>query len=117
MLRLTESAGRKLSEVLAQQAEHGKSWYGLRLRVEAGCCSGPRYGLSLTEREAEGDWVGEFGGLRVLVDRDSAPQLQGLCIDFIETPEGSGFTVENPNALPVTGAPRESGGGCGCGGQ
>src|SRR5437879_10300065 len=52
MLRLTESAGRKLSEVLAQQAEHGKSWYGLRLRVEAGCCSGPRYGLSLTEREA-----------------------------------------------------------------
>ena len=108
MLTLTEAASRKLGEVMAQQAEHGKSWYGLRLNAQAGCCSGPKYGLSLAEEVRTDDWVGEFGGVRVLVDPESAPLASGLRIDYVETPEATGFAIENPNPAPRSG-------GCGCG--
>jgi len=108
MLTLTEAASRKLGEVMAQQAEHGKSWYGLRLNAQAGCCSGPKYGLSLAEEARTDDWVGEFGGVRVLVDPESAPLASGLRIDYVETPEATGFAIENSNPVPRSG-------GCGCG--
>ena len=117
MLTLTEAASRKLADVLTQQSEHGKSYLGLRLSAMSGCCSGPQYGLSLAEQTQDGDWVGEIGGIKVLVDPESAPMLNGVRIDYVETPQGAGFTIENPDA---TGAPRESGGcggGCSCGGH
>jgi iron-sulfur cluster assembly protein len=111
MVTLTEAASRKLGEVLAQQAEHGRAWYGLRLSANGGCCSGPRYGIALAEAAAADDWVGEFAGVRVLVDPGSAPLLAGVRIDFVRTPEGDGFTIVNPDALPM------AGGGCACGGH
>jgi len=111
MVTLTEAASRKLGEVLAQQAEHGRAWYGLRLSANGGCCSGPRYGIALADAAAAGDWVGEFAGVRVLVDPESAPLLAGVRIDFVQTPEGDGFTIVNPDALPM------AGGGCACGGH
>ncbi len=113
MVTLTAAASRKLGEVLAQQAEHGRAWYGLRLSANGGgCgCSGPRYGIALAEAAAAGDWVGEFSGVRVLVDPESAALLSGVRIDFVETPEGAGFTIVNPDALPM------AGGGCACGGD
>ncbi|HEY6865664.1 MAG TPA: iron-sulfur cluster assembly accessory protein [Candidatus Eisenbacteria bacterium] len=111
MLTLTEAASRKLGEVLAQQADHGKAYLGLRLMASPGCCSGPQYGLSLAERTEDGDWVGEYGGIKVMVDPESAPLLSGVRIDFVETAEGSGFTIENPAA-----ADPAAGGGCACGG-
>ena len=110
MLTLTEAASRKLEQVLAQQAEHGRTFLGLRLSATGGCCSGPRYGLALAEATAAGDWVGEYGGVKVLVDPASAPLLSGIRIDYIETEQGAGFTIENPNASP----PAETS-GCGCG--
>lgn len=107
---MTEAASRKLVEVLAQQAEHGKTYSGLRLMASPGCCSGPQYGLSLAESAEANDWVGEYGGIKVMVDPESAPLLTGVKIDFVETPEGAGFTIENPAAAPV------GEGGCACGG-
>jgi iron-sulfur cluster assembly accessory protein len=110
MVTLSEAASAKLGEVLGQQAAHGKSWYGLRLVAQGGCsCSGPSYGLSLAEAMEEGDWVGEFGGIKVLVDPASAPLLEGVTIDYVRTPEAEGFTIENAHAA--------GGGGCGCGGH
>ena len=78
----------------------------------SGCCSGPQYGLSLAEQTQEGDWVGEYGGIKVMVDPESAPMLTGIRIDYVETPQGSGFTIENPGAMVA----RETSGGCGGGG-
>lgn len=118
MLTLTEAASRKLAEVLAQQSEHGKSFLGLRLSAMSGCCSGPQYGLSLAEQTQEGDWVGEYGGIKVLVDPESAPRLSGIRIDYVETPQGSGFTIENPNTADAKEASGGcGGGGCACGGH
>jgi iron-sulfur cluster assembly protein len=52
-----------------------------------------------------GDWVGEFGGVKVLVDPESAKVLNGVRIDFVESLQGSGFAIQNPNAVRS----------CGCG--
>lgn len=105
MVTLSDVASRKLSEIIAAQ---GEKVYGLRLHAMAGCCSGPSFGMSLADASMPGDWEGEIAGLRVLVDEDSAPLLQGASIDYVETPEASGFTIKNPNMV-------QAGGGCGCG--
>ncbi len=131
MLKLTDAATRKLSEVISQQSDHGASVYGLRLSVYKGGCSGYQYGMSLAEKVEQGDWVGEFDGVRVLVDADSAPLLEGVNIDYVETLQASGFTISNPNAAKGCGCGKSfeteesasgeeqggCGGGCGCGGH
>ncbi|HKQ59212.1 MAG TPA: iron-sulfur cluster assembly accessory protein [Candidatus Eisenbacteria bacterium] len=102
MLTLTEAASRKLAEIMSQQQEPVA---GLRVFVQKGGCSGFSYGMSFAPEVAAGDWVGEFGGVKVLVDPDSAPVLNGVKIDFVESLQGSGFAIENPNAKRS----------CGCG--
>lgn len=116
MITLTEAASRKLGEVISQQGQHGNAVYGLRLSVYPGGCSGIQYGLELAKERAEDDWEGEFGGVKVLVDSEFAPLLQGVSIDYVETLQQSGFTISNPNASPSGGCGC-GGGGCGCGGH
>ncbi len=118
MVTLTEAASRKLGEVIHQQTEHGARVYGLRLSAMEGCCSGPQYGMELASEPAEGDWVGEFAGIKVLMDAGSAPLLEGVSIDYIETLQQSGFTITNPRAQAAEGGGCGcGGGGCGCGGH
>ncbi len=116
MLTISDAATRKISEVIAQQTEHGGEVYGLRISAAPGCCSGAQYGLSLAKEAEEGDWEGTFGGVRVLVDSDSAPLLQGVAVDYVETPDGAGFTIQNPNAVEQPHGGSCGSGGCGCGG-
>jgi len=47
----------------------------------------------------------EFGDLKVFVDPASAPLLDGVTVDFLDSMEGSGFKFDNPNAKA----------NCGCG--
>lgn len=102
MVTLTEIASRKLSELLAQQDPPAA---GLRLSVHPGGCSGYSYGMQFAEAEQPGDWVGEFHGVKVFVDPQSAPVLQGIEVDWIETLQQTGFAIRNPNAARS----------CGCG--
>ena len=53
----------------------------------------------------DGDVVKDFDGVDVVVDRMSAPYLMGATIDFVDTIEKQGFTIDNPNAT----------GSCACG--
>lgn len=115
MLTLSEAAAQKLNEVIRQQADSGGQVYGLRISASPGCCSGAQYGMSLAKEMEAGDWQGEFGGVKVLVDPSSAPLLQGVAIDYVESPEGSGFTINNPNPAPSSGGCGCGSGGCGCG--
>ncbi|MEO5618176.1 MAG: iron-sulfur cluster assembly accessory protein [Candidatus Eisenbacteria bacterium] len=105
MVTLSDLASRKLSEIIAAQ---GEKVYGLRVHAMAGCCSGPSFGMSLAAEVMPGDWEGEFSGVRLIVDPESAGLLDGATIDYVETPEASGFTIQNPKAVAA-------GGGCGCG--
>ena len=113
MLTLTDAASRKLTEVIRQQTEHDGEIYGLRISAAPGCCSGAQYGMSLAKQAEQGDWEAEFGGVKVLVDTESAPFLEGVSIDYVETPDGSGFTIKNPNVVEK--AEGGCGSGCSCG--
>ena len=70
----------------------------LRLVVKTGGCSGFRYDLYFDERDLEGDSVVDFDGVGVVIDRKSAPYLEGASIDYEDTLQSSGFQINNPNA-------------------
>ena len=99
---LTEVAAVKVKALIEQE---GRDDLRLRIAVQPGGCSGLRYQLFFDDRELDGDLFRDFQGLRVGVDRMSAPYLQGAVIDFVDTIEKQGFTIDNPNA----------GGSCACG--
>jgi iron-sulfur cluster assembly accessory protein len=100
---LTDPAAEKVASLLAQE---GRDDLALRVAVQPGGCSGLRYQLFFDERSLDGDAVHEFGaGVKVVVDRMSVPYLSGATIDFVDTIEKQGFTIDNPNA----------GGSCACG--
>jgi iron-sulfur cluster assembly accessory protein len=101
-ISLTDAAATKVSTLLSQE---GRDDLRLRIAVQPGGCSGLRYQLYFDEREIDGDIVSEFSGVQVVTDRMSAPYLMGATIDFIDTIEKQGFTIDNPNAT----------GSCACG--
>jgi iron-sulfur cluster assembly accessory protein len=101
---LSDTAADKVKSLLAQE---GRDDLALRVAVQPGGCSGLRYQLFFDERALDGDAVQEYadGAVRVVVDRMSVPYLSGATIDFVDTIEKQGFTIDNPNA----------GGSCACG--
>ncbi|SHF45499.1 HesB/IscA family protein [Streptoalloteichus hindustanus] len=101
-VELSEAAAGKAKALLDQE---GRDDMYLRIAVQPGGCAGLRYQLFFDERTLDGDAFRDFGGLKVVVDRMSAPYVQGAVIDFVDTIEKQGFTIENPNAT----------GSCACG--
>jgi iron-sulfur cluster assembly accessory protein len=99
---LSDAARAKVRNLLDQE---GRDDLKLRIAVQPGGCSGLRYQLFFDERSLEGDVVTDFGGVDVVVDRMSVPYLAGANIDFVDTIEKQGFTIDNPNAA----------GSCACG--
>jgi iron-sulfur cluster assembly accessory protein len=99
---LTDEAASKVKALLEQE---GRDDLRLRIAVQPGGCSGLRYQLFFDERSLDGDTITDFGGVEVAVDRMSVPYLSGAKIDFVDTIEKQGFTIDNPNA----------GGSCACG--
>jgi len=99
---LTEQAASKVQVLLAQE---GRDDLNLRIAVQPGGCSGLRYQLFFDDRSLDGDVRNEISGVGVVVDRMSLPYLGGAVIDFVDTIEKQGFTIDNPNA----------GGSCACG--
>ena len=94
-ISLTATAATKVSSLLEQE---GRDDLRLRIAVQPGGCSGLRYQLFFDERFLDGDQTYEFGGVEVIVDRMSGPYLGGATIDFVDTIEKQGFTIDNPNA-------------------
>jgi len=101
-LSLTTAAAGKVRALLDQE---GRDDLRLRVAVQPGGCSGMQYQLFFDERSLDGDLELSINDVPVVVDRMSAPYLGGATIDFTDTIEQQGFTIDNPNA----------GGGCACG--
>ena len=99
---LTDGAAAKVKALLDQE---GRDDMHLRIAVQPGGCAGLRYQLFFDDRSLDGDLFRDFNGLKVGVDRMSAPYLQGAVIDFVDSIEKQGFTIDNPNAT----------GSCACG--
>jgi iron-sulfur cluster assembly accessory protein len=101
-INVSDTAAAKVKSLLEQE---GRDDLQLRIAVQPGGCSGLRYQLFFDERNLDGDIVTEFNGVSVVVDRMSSPYLNGAVIDFVDTIEKQGFTIDNPNAT----------GSCACG--
>ena len=101
-INVTDTAAAKVKSLLEQE---GRDDLQLRIAVQPGGCSGLRYQLFFDERQLDGDVVSDFNGVNVVVDRMSSPYLNGATIDFVDSIEKQGFTIDNPNAT----------GSCACG--
>lgn len=99
---LTDNAAGKVRSLLEQE---GRTDLRLRVAVQPGGCSGLIYQLYFDERMLDGDAVRDFDGVEVIVDKMSVPYLAGATIDFEDTIQKQGFTIDNPNAQ----------GSCACG--
>lgn len=98
----TEAAIVKIREFLETLDEaRGKN---LRIFVQGGGCSGFEYGFTFDDTK-DGDVSVPQQDIEVLVDPFSLPYLQGCEVDYRSSLMGSGFSVNNPNAV----------GSCGCG--
>ncbi len=102
MLTLTEIAAGKVKELLA---EEGRDDIALRVAVQPGGCSGLRYAMYLDDQVSDKDAVEEQHGVRLVVDKLSVPYLSQATVDFVDTLDQTGFTIDNPAAQ----------GSCACG--
>jgi iron-sulfur cluster assembly accessory protein len=103
MVTLTEVAQNRIREIMQETPDaQGKA---LRLFVEGGGCAGFQYGFTFDDKHAD-DTVMQHQGFELAIDPGSAMYVTGVTIDYVESLEGAGFKIENPNA---------SGGHCGCG--
>jgi iron-sulfur cluster assembly protein len=103
MITITDKGAEKVREFLSSQ-DADISSAGLRVAVRGGGCSGFQYQLAFDEQRAE-DTVFMDHGLKLLCDNDSLPFVHGSVIDYVESLQGAGFKVENPNVVAA----------CGCG--
>ena len=124
---LTPAAADAIRDLMAKRNLEG---YALRVFVSGGGCSGFQYGMALEANIREQDLKWEHHGVSVVVDEVSIDYLNGATIDYIDDNlMGTGFKIENPNALSSCGcgssfkskegdASAEASGcgsGCGCG--
>jgi iron-sulfur cluster assembly accessory protein len=94
-IRLTETAAGEVQKLIT---EEGRPEIALRIAVQPGGCSGLRYAMYLDDQVSEKDLLEEQFGVKVVVDKMSVPYLTQATIDWVDSLEASGFTIDNPAA-------------------
>lgn len=102
VVTITPAAAQAVKDLLVKRNLEG---YALRVFISGGGCSGFQYGMALENNFRETDLTTEFNGVKVVVDEISIDYLRGASIDYVDDIMGSGFKIENPNAVSS----------CGCG--
>lgn len=122
-ITLTSAAADAVRELLAKRNLEG---YALRIFVSGGGCSGYQYGMALEGNVRDSDLVYEQHDVKLVVDEVSINYLRGSTVDYVDEIMGSGFKIDNPNAVASCGcgssfrtkeeadASYDGGGGCGC---
>ncbi|MGH2356558.1 MAG: iron-sulfur cluster insertion protein ErpA [Candidatus Limnocylindria bacterium] len=96
LVTVTDAAARKVVELRSRE---GKVDARLRLFVKSGGCSGFSYGLAFDDKMNDDDRVEEHSGVPVVIDSFSAQYVDGAEIDYVDSLMGSGFAINNPNAV------------------
>ena len=104
MINISPMASEKLKEILVEQGEEGSS---LRVVLMPGAHGGAQYMLALEKEARSDDTIIDSEGVKILIDADSAPMMEGAEIDYMDGLMRSGFVINNPNIQS---------GGCACGG-
>lgn len=100
---ITAQAATKVRELLDREIsaapdEHAGKEYALRVAVQPGGCAGLRYSLYFDDRKLDGDVISAIHDVEIRVDKMSAPYLAGAEVDYVDSLQQSGFTINNPNA-------------------
>jgi iron-sulfur cluster insertion protein len=101
MVTITDTAENKIRELMKEEPDVE----GLRIYVRGGGCHGYQYGMAFESKIGEDDTIIEKGGIKVIMDPQSAPLLSGAEVDYVDSLQGSGFSIKNPQAKTT----------CGCG--
>ncbi|NNK47452.1 MAG: iron-sulfur cluster assembly accessory protein [Gemmatimonadetes bacterium] len=99
MLTFTDGARAHVVAFLADESEP----LAVRIEVLDSSPLAPQYDLALieeSEKESD-DQIYEQGGFEVVIPRSSVDLLQGATVDWVESMQGSGFKVVNPNIVPI----------------
>ena len=99
---ITNKAAEKLKEVLKENKKEGS---GLRVEIIPGGCSGFQYGLELDDITSDLDLIFEEKGVKIIVTKENMQFLKGAKLDYVDSLQGGGFKISNPNANSS----------CGCG--
>jgi iron-sulfur cluster insertion protein len=101
MVTITPMAEQKIKDLMQEE----KDTVGLRIYVRGGGCHGYQYGMAFETKIGEDDTILEKDGVKVIMDSQSAPLLGGAEVDYVDSLQGSGFAIKNPQAKTT----------CGCG--
>ena len=101
MITVSSMAENKIRELMQEEQDS----IGLRVFVKGGGCHGYQYGMAFESKMSEDDTVVEKGDVKIIMDSQSAPMLAGAEVDYVDTLQGSGFAIKNPQAKTT----------CGCG--
>ena len=101
MIKLTESAVNRVSEMVAKRG----SGIGLRIGVTESGCSGYSYALDFAETASADDVVIEQDGVKIVVAESRMPLLDGMELDYVKQGLNQSFKFNNPNVVSA----------CGCG--
>ncbi len=101
MITITQMAENKIQELIKEEQDA----VGLRIYVRGGGCHGYQYGMAFESKISDDDTIIEKGPVKVIMDPQSAPLLQGAEVDYVDSLQGSGFAIKNPQAKTT----------CGCG--
>ncbi len=101
-ITITEAAA---SHIFGMMKEQGNENLFLRIGVKGGGCSGLSYGMGFEQEQSDVDYLFEQHNLKIVVNKEDAPILDGVKIDYKQNMMGGGFTIDNPNAIAS----------CGCG--
>jgi iron-sulfur cluster assembly protein len=116
-IQITPAAANAVQELLEKKELKD---HALRVFVSGGGCSGFQYGMALENKILDNDLVFVQNGVKVVIDEISINYLQGASIDYVDEIMGSGFKIENPNAVSSCGCgssfrtKEEAGNGGGC---
>lgn len=101
-IQLTENAAQHVTGMLAKRG-HG---LGLRLGTKKSGCTGFAYVVDYADLAGDDDVVYESFGVKLVIDKISLQQLDGLEVDYIKNSVlNQGFEFRNPNVKET----------CGCG--
>jgi len=105
-MQLTDQAKDKVTELIkdSQIAMPDHKLF-LRVAVQPGGCSGLRYQTYFDYEQKDGDQIIPYQSFNLHIDKMSWPYLQGSTMDFENTIQKQGFTIDNPMAQ----------GSCACG--
>ncbi len=100
-ITLTESAARQITTYMTACGQG----IGLRLGVKRTGCSGFAYVVDMADHITKDDVLLENRGIKIIVNTEHLPLLEGTEIDFVRQGLSNSFRFRNPNVS----------GECGCG--